>query len=136
VSEPTAFLPNVPFIEELGVEFLSSGEGLAVAALNLEPRHLNSWAMAHGGVLMSMLDVVMAVAGRTLFPGATGGMTIEMQTTFLQPASALSRLTATGHAYHRSHTMAFCEAEIRDQDARLVAKSTGIFKYRKQEGGT
>lgn len=136
MSEPTAFLPNVPFIEELGVEFLSSGEGLAVAALNLEPRHLNSWDMAHGGVLMSMLDVVMAVAGRTLFPGATGGMTIEMQTTFLQPAAARSRLTATGHAYHRSHTMAFCEAEIRDQDARLVAKSTGIFKYRKQEGGT
>jgi len=136
VSEPNAFLPNVPFVEDLGVEFLSSGAGIAVAALNLEPRHLNSWAMAHGGVLMSMLDVVMAVAGRTLLPEAEGGMTIEMQTTFLQPAAEKSRLTATGHAYHRSNSMAFCEAEIRDQDARLIAKSTGIFKYRKAGGGT
>ncbi len=78
---------------------------------------------------MSMLDVAMAVAGRTLFPDAGGGVTIEMTTTFLQPAKEKSRLTATGHAYHRSNTMAFCEAEIRDQDARLIAKSTGIFKY-------
>ncbi len=80
---------------------------------------------------MSMLDVAMAVAGRTLFPGAGGGMTIEMNTTFLQPAHEKSRLTATGHAHHRSNSMAFCEAEVRDQDARVIAKSTGIFKYRK-----
>jgi acyl-CoA thioesterase len=80
---------------------------------------------------MSMLDVAMAVAGRTLFPDAGGGVTIEMKTTFLQPAKEKSRLTAAGHAYHRSRTMAFCEAEVRDQEDLLIAKSTGIFKYQK-----
>ncbi len=134
MSEPNPFRPNVPFIEDLGVEYLSAGAGLAVVALNLEPRHSNSWAAAHGGVLMSMLDVAMAVAGRTLFPGAGGGMTIEMNTTFLQPAQEKSRLTATGHAYYRSQSMAFCEAEIRDQEDRLIVKSTGIFKYQKAAG--
>jgi acyl-CoA thioesterase len=134
VSQPGAFRLNVPFIKDLGIEFISSGAGLGVVALNLEARHLNSWAVAHGGVLMSMLDVVMAVAGRTLFAEAGGGVTMEMQTTFLQPAKEKSRLTATGHAYHRSKTMAFCEAEVRDQDARLIAKSTGIFKYQKARG--
>jgi uncharacterized protein (TIGR00369 family) len=134
VGDATSFLPNVPFIKELGVEFLSSGDGLASVALNLEPWHLNSWSVAHGGVLMAMLDVAMAVAGRTVFAEAGGGMTVEMKTTFLQPARERSRLTATGHAYHRSNTMAFCEGEVRDQDARLIAKSTGIFKYRKPRG--
>lgn len=134
MSESTAFRLNIPFIKDLGVEFISSGAGLAVVALNLEPRHLNSWAVAHGGVLMSMLDVVMAAAGRTLFPDAGAGVTIEMKTTFLQPAKERSRLTATGHAYHRSRTMAFCEAEVRDQEDRLIAKATGIFKYQKVRG--
>jgi acyl-CoA thioesterase len=134
VNESTAFRLNVPFIKDLGVEFISCGAGLAVVALNLEPRHLNSWAVAHGGVLMSMLDVAMAVAGRTLFPDAGGGVTIEMKTTFLQPAKEKSRLTATGHAYHRSRSMAFCEAEVRDQEDRLIAKSTGIFKYQEARG--
>ncbi len=80
---------------------------------------------------MSMLDVAMAVSGRTLFAEAGGGVTVEMKTTFLQPAKQNSRLTATGHAYHRTQTMAFCEGEIRDSDDRLIAKSTGIFKYQK-----
>jgi uncharacterized protein (TIGR00369 family) len=132
VNQPTAFRPNVPFVEELGVEFISAAEGVARIALNLEPRHLNSWAVAHGGVLMTMLDVVMAVAGRTFFPDGGGGVTIEMKTTFLQPAQENSRLEATGRAYHRSRSMAFCEGEIRDQDDRLIAKSSGIFKYRKE----
>ncbi len=131
MSQPTAFRPNVPFIKELGVEFISSAVGTAVVALNLEPRHLNSWAVAHGGVLMSMLDVVMSAAGRTLFDDAGGGVTIEMSTAFLQPAKENSRLQATGRAYHRSKTMAFCEGELRDQDEQLIAKSTGIFKYQK-----
>ncbi len=132
MNQPTAFRPNVPFVEELGVEFISAAEGVARIALNLEPRHLNSWAVAHGGVLMTMLDVVMAVAGRTFFPDGGGGVTIEMKTTFLQPAQENSRLEATGRAYHRSRSMAFCEGEIRDQDDRLIAKSSGIFKYRKE----
>lgn len=131
MNQPSAFRPNVPFIEQLGVEFISAGEGIARIALDLQPRHLNSWAVAHGGVLMSMLDVVMAVAGRTFFPEGGGGVTIEMQISFLQPANERSRLEATGRAYHRSKSMAFCEGEIRDQDDRLIAKSSGLFKYRK-----
>jgi uncharacterized protein (TIGR00369 family) len=131
VNQPSAFRPNVPFIEQLGVEFISAGEGIARIALDLQPRHLNSWAVAHGGVLMSMLDVVMAVAGRTFFPEGGGGVTIEMQISFLQPANERSRLEATGRAYHRSKSMAFCEGEIRDHDDRLIAKSSGLFKYRK-----
>ncbi len=134
MSEATSFAPTVPFIKALGVEYLGAGAGLASVGLKLEGWHLNSWGVAHGGVLMSMLDVAMAVAGRSLFPDAGGGMTIEMKTTFLQPATESSRLTASGHAYHRSNTMAFCEAEVHDQDARLIAKATGIFKYRRARG--
>ena len=30
---------------------------------------------------------------------------------------------------HRSSSMAFCEAEIRDEGDRLVARATGTFKF-------
>jgi hypothetical protein len=71
VTQATAFRLNVPFIKELGVEFLGAADGRSEVALNLEPWHLNSWSVAHGGVLMSLLDVAMAVAGRSL--NARGG---------------------------------------------------------------
>jgi acyl-CoA thioesterase len=131
VTQSTAFRLNVPFIQELGVEFVSAGDGRSVVALNLEPWHLNSWSVAHGGVLMSLLDVAMAVAGRSLHDGAGGGVTVEMKTSFLQPAKAGSRLIVSGFAFHRSTTMAFCEGEVRDANNRLIAKAMGTFKYLK-----
>jgi acyl-CoA thioesterase len=133
VTQAPAFRLNVPFIKELGVEFISAADGRSVVALDLEPWHLNSWAVAHGGVLMSLLDVAMAVAGRSLMEGAGGGVTVEMKTSFLQPAKAGSRLIVSGYAFHRSTTMAFCEGEVRDTQKRLIAKSMGTFKYFKSE---
>ena len=118
MTQTSAFRLNVPFIKELGVEFVSAGEGRSVVALNLEPWHLNSWSVAHGGVIMSLLDVAMAVAGRSLEAHAGGGVTVEMKTSFLQPAKEGSRLIVSGHAFHRSSTMAFCEGEVRDGEDR------------------
>jgi uncharacterized protein (TIGR00369 family) len=132
-SRELRFRVNIPFIQELGVEFISSGDGKSEVALNLAPWHLNSWSVAHGGVLMSLLDVAMAVAGRSLFPDAGGGVTVEMKTSFLQPGKAGARLIATGHAFHRSSTMAFCEGEVRDDQNKLIAKSLGTFKYQKKK---
>jgi acyl-CoA thioesterase len=116
----------------MGVEFVSAENGRAVVALDLAPRHLNSWSVAHGGVLMTLLDLAMAVAGRSLDPTAGGGVTLEMTTSFLQPANAGTRLIVSAHAYHRSNTMAFCDGEVRDTEQRLIAKSMGTFKYLKQ----
>ena len=132
MAQMTAFRNDVPFIKDLGIEFVSAESGRAVVALDLAPRHLNSWSVAHGGVLMTLLDVAMAVAGRSLDPTAGGGVTVEMKTSFLQPANAGTRLLASAHAYHRSSTMAFCEGEVRDSSDRLIAKSMGTFKYLKQ----
>ena len=130
MSPLTAFRNDIPFVKDLGIEFISAENGHAVLALDLIPRHLNSWNVAHGGVLMTLLDVAMAAAGRTLDPAAGGGVTVEMKTNFLQPANAGTRLLASGHAYHRSSSMAFCEGEVRDTEERLIAKAMGTFKYR------
>ncbi len=120
---------DIPFPEHLGVEFVSMEGGRAEIALTLEPRHMNSWQVTHGGITMTLLDVVMALAGRSLDPDARAAVTVEMKTSFLQPGGKPgSRLIATGQAFHRSTTMCFCEGEVRDGE-RLVAKAMGTFKY-------
>ena len=129
MTAPTGFRADIPFINVLGVEFLSADAGRGTIALQLHPRHLNSWNVAHGGVIMTLLDVAMAIAGRSLDPSAGGGVTVEMKTSFVQPGLAGTRLIASGHAFHRSSTMAFCEGEVRDEQGRLIAKSMGTFKY-------
>ena len=126
---PSSLAPlDVPFIDDLGIHFVDAPVGQGCVTLDLQPRHLNSWNVAHGGVIMTMLDVAMAIAGRSIDPGSRGGVTVEMKTSFVQPGPAGTRLTATGRAFHRSTTMSFCEGEVRDADDRLIAKAMGTFK--------
>jgi uncharacterized protein (TIGR00369 family) len=132
MNNSTSFPTEIPFLSELGVEFLGMASGRAQIALNLEPRHMNSWQVTHGGVVMTLLDVVMSLAGRSLDPQSRAGVTVEMKTSFLQPAGTPgTRIVATGHAFHRSTTMCFCEAELHDGE-RLLAKAMGTFKYLKR----
>jgi uncharacterized protein (TIGR00369 family) len=131
MSQSIAFRNDIPFVQDLGIEIVSAEKGRAVVALDLAPRHLNSWSVAHGGVLMTLLDLAMAAAGRSLDPAAGGGVTVEMKTSFVQPANAGTRLLASAHAFHRSNTMAFCDGEVRDTGERLIAKAMGTFKYQK-----
>lgn len=127
-----AFPVDIPFLNALGVEFLGMGEGRAQIALELKPGHMNSWQVTHGGVVMTLLDVAMSLAGRSLDPDSRAGVTVEMKTSFLQPGGRPgNRLVATGHAFHRSTTMCFCEADLHDGD-KLVAKAMGTFKYLKR----
>jgi uncharacterized protein (TIGR00369 family) len=130
--KPQPFPADIPFLHELGVEFLGMGGGEAQVAIKLEERHLNSWHVAHGGLIMTLLDVVMAMAGRSLDPDARGSITIEMKTSFVQPGGhAGGRIVAKGKVFHRSTTMSFCEGEAWNGD-KLVAKAMGTFKYLKR----
>lgn len=130
--KPQPFPVEIPFLHDLGVEFLGMGNGEAQVALDLSKRHMNSWMVTHGGITMTLLDVVMSMAGRSLDPDARGGVTVEMKTSFLQPGGQPGgRIVAKGKAIHRSTTMCFCEGEVWHGD-KLVAKAMGTFKYLKR----
>lgn len=122
---------QIPFLEWLGGEFVMAAHGRSELRLQVQPHHLNSWQVSHGGVSMTLLDVGMAHAARSAHPDALGLATIEMKTTFVRPGKG-AVLTVRGHCYHRSSTMAFCEGQLVDEEGKLVATATGTFKYIKR----
>ena len=126
---------SIPFINDLGTEYYVPGNGQAVVALTLAPRHMNNANNGHGGVMMSLLDVSMARAGATVITdAASGGATIEMKTSFLRPAGPVgTRLVATGQVIHHGATTVFCEASLVDGEERLIARASGTFKYKRQK---
>ena len=72
-------------------------------------------------------------------PGAlsygTGGVaTIEMKTSFMQPAVGV--LVAKGQLMHRTATMAFTQSTIFDAQGRACASAMGTFKFLKRPPGT
>lgn len=121
--------PQIPFLQELGIHTVESGSGQAQVELILQAHHLNGWQVAHGGVIMTMLDNVMSLAGRSMAPDIRGGVTIEMKTSFMQPGGTTGcRLLAKGRVLHASTSIYFCEGELWNGD-KMVAKASGTFKF-------
>ena len=129
---PADWQDRIPFVRDLGVELVLAQDGRSRLELEVRPRHLNGWGAVHGGVIMTVLDVAMAVAARTLQPRGEGVVTIEMKTSFMQAGPTQGRLVAAGSCAHRSGTMAFCEAEVRGEADQLVARASGTFKLLRQ----
>ena len=136
---------RIPFVEELGLELWAFGRGHAELRMNLAESHFNSWAVAHGGVVMTMLDVAMAHAARSdsvaskdtarshgkedtaALDHGPGVVTVEMKTTFMRPAEG--KLRAVGKLQHRTATMAFTEGSLFNAADELCAHATGTFKF-------
>ena len=122
---------RIPFIELIGLETIELKDGVARLALKLRPELMNSFGTAHGGVLMTLLDVALCQAARTQHPDSQGVMTIDMSTSFL--AAGLGRLLAEGRVLKPGRATIFAEAEIRNEDGALVAKSLGTVRVRAKE---
>lgn len=134
VKARAPFPKDIPFVDWLGAELISRGEQEVVIALDQRAHHANSRGMAHGGVLMTLLDVSMAMAARSqpIAGDDPGGsmITIEMKTTFMQPA--FGRLEARARCVHRTPAIAFCRADVFDPEQKLVASGSGTFKFKRR----
>ena len=124
------FGATIPFVDHLGFTLEKFEGGESELHYAPQPEHLNSFAVTHGGAVMTLLDVVMATAARSADP-VMGVVTIEMKTSFVRPAkvSPGQKLVAKGLLQHRTRSMAFTEGRVYDTDGQLCAMSTGTFKY-------
>lgn len=119
----------IPFATHLGIQLREQGGGRTVLTLELRPELMNSFQAAHGGVIMTLLDIAMARAACTLDEEAVGAITVEMKTSFI--GACRGTLTAMGQCLHFGASVALCEGELRDADGKLVAKSSGTFMVRR-----
>ena len=121
-----SFGAYIPFVVHLGFEMVFFEDGESELRFTPEPEHLNSFNVAHGGALMTLLDVALATAARSV-DKTMGIVTIEMKTSFMQPATGT--LTARGKVLHRTRSTAFTEGTVYDAQGRACAHATGTFRY-------
>ena len=134
-------LLSIPFLRHLGVQSVRYIPGDAVLRLPVEAHLQNSFDMVHGGVTMTMLDVCMAMAARSVMNESLavsaegesqGVVTIEMKTSFLAPGTGT--LFARGACLQKGASLLFCEGQLFDLEGALVAIASGTFKaIRKKE---
>lgn len=118
----------VPFAELLGIRIAHREPGLARVELDTRTELMNSHGAAHGGVVMTLADIALAVAAMTLDPASRGAVTIELKVSFLSPGTG--KLVAEGRCLRAGKSLSFSEGEVRDGEGNLVAKALGTFRLR------
>ena len=106
---------KIPFVTHLKILTDTLGKGEARLSLPIEPRLTNSLGTVHGGVIMSLLDVALCTAARTLHPDSVGVVTID-------------EAHAAGVLHH-----ARVGEEAKNEDGSLVAKAIATVRVRLKE---
>jgi uncharacterized protein (TIGR00369 family) len=105
-------------------------EGLAVFEIDVTPALMNSIGAVHGGVPMTLIDVVCTYAGVYCEDPERQrrAITLSLNTSFLRPVSE-GTLKGVGRKQGGGRTIYFARGEIFDADDRLIATGDGTFRY-------
>ena len=127
-----AYQKKIPFVSHLKILTEELGEGTAKLSLPVEPHLKNSLGTVHGGVIMSLLDVALCTAARTLHPDSVGVITIDLSTSFIGGGTG-AKLVAESRVLRDGRSLIFVEAEAKNEDGSLVAKSIATVRVRLKE---
>ena len=127
VEHAREYQKRIPFIQHLRIHTDELGKGTARLSVALEANLMNSMGNVHGGVIMSLLDVALCTAARTLHPDSVGVVTIDMSTSFIGGGSG-ARLLAEARVLKDGRSMSFVEGEAKNEDGSLVAKAVATVR--------
>jgi uncharacterized protein (TIGR00369 family) len=123
--------PLMGYFELLSMQVVEWSEGRAVVELVADERHLNRSGIVHGGVLTSMLDSALSLAGLyCALPGRVRrGMTLTLSTSFVGPARP-GVLRASGTVRGGGRKVYMASGEVTDASGELLAIAEGAFRRR------
>ena len=125
---------KIPYLQHLRISTDALDRGSARLSMPIEPHLTNSLGTAHGGVIMSLLDVALCTAARTLHPESIGVITIDLSVSFIGGATG-ARLLAEARVLKDGRSMSFVEGEAKNEDGSLVAKAIATVRVRLKEKG-
>ena len=122
---------KIPFLAHLGVVPEYAENGKSRISLEIRPEYENSFGIAHGGVIMTLLDFAMGAAARSTTDVPLGAMTIDMTVSFLRPS--IGKIAVEGNILRSGKTINYCEAIVLNEAGEITAKSSGTFMLRKSK---
>jgi uncharacterized protein (TIGR00369 family) len=119
-------LDHVPFARLLGIEVDSVEPGHAVLSMKLRHEHMRNNAIAHGGVIATLIDSAMAIAIMALLEENERTVTVDLTIHYLRPVPEGSA-KASARVVRAGRRVVTVSAELFDGEGKLAA--TAISTY-------
>jgi uncharacterized protein (TIGR00369 family) len=125
VRRATALLTAAPdgWMQLLGARITEAEPGRVVLELVAGPEHRHGGGVVQGGVITQIADAAMGMSLATLQEDGLWNTTIELKINFIRPVVS-GRLRAVGRVVDMKTTLLFSEADVLDEQGRLVARAS------------
>ena len=125
VKRAEALLAAKPdgWMETLGARISESEPGRVVLELEAGPQHRHGGGVVQGGVITQIADAAMGMSLATLQEDGVWNTTIELKINFIRPV-VWGRIRAIGRVVEMKQTLMFSEADVLDDQDRLVARAS------------
>ena len=123
----TAGKVTFPVNETMGFELqpTDSPEDSISYTWTIPESYANSEGNLQGGVMAAFIDAVLGTVTTPHLPADRYPTLAEMKVSFFRPARVGTRITGTGRVVKRGRRLLFAEAEVTDEDGKLLAKASG-----------
>lgn len=124
------------FTQAIGFEMQHVEPGKTSGQLVIQPQHQQQNGFVHGGVLLTLSDIVAGFAAFTMVQDHEHVVTAEIKVSCLRPATG-EALYAVGYVIKPGKQIHFCESEvyaIDNGEKKLVAKSSSSMAVVRQQG--
>jgi uncharacterized protein (TIGR00369 family) len=115
----------------LGMVCIDKSEpGRSVWRMLADERFANPVGIIQGGFVAAFADSAMGAASVTFAAASERKVfsaNAEIKVSFLKPAKVGSTLTCTAYVISGGNRAAFIEAEVTDEDDRLIAKASSTY---------
>ena len=118
---------RVPINETMGfvLQEVSDPQEAVVFTWKIPPEYCNTAGNVQGGILAAFADSVLGAAVSAHLPADRYPALAEMKISIFRPAPAGAELTGRGRVVKPGKRVLFSEAEVTDEDGRLIAKASG-----------
>ncbi len=115
--------PRAGWRETIGARIAEVEEGRVVVELDADAKHRHEGGVVQGGIITQIADAAMGMSLLTMQPDDQSNTTIELKINFLRPVIE-GRLRAVGRVVELKRTLLFSEADVLDQEGKLVARAS------------
>jgi uncharacterized protein (TIGR00369 family) len=107
----------------LGARITEAEPGRVVLEIEAGPQHRHGGGVVQGGVITQIADAAMGMSLGTLQEDGMWNTTIELKINFIRPVIS-GRIRAVGRVVEMKQTLFFGEADVLDEQDRLVARAS------------